>query len=162
MPITLTVNSIPYQYPVANDSPGWGQAATDWAAQVTLVLNDLKGPNDITQTSFTVQNNISSFTDVAGLSFNTGQVRSASIPYSIYRTATATPSGFSESGIINIVYDNLAAPGSKWSLIQYGMNGNSGVMFNVTDGGQVQYKSTNMSATGYSGTMRFRATALNQ
>lgn len=162
MPITLTVNNIPFQYPIPGDSPGWGAGATDWANEVTIVLNDLLGPADITETTFPISNNVTSFTDVSGLSFNTGTVRSAIIDYSVYRTSTANPSGFAESGSLGIVYDNLAGAGSKWSMTGYGLNGNSGVTFTITDAGQVQYKSSNINSVGYSGVMHFRAKTLSQ
>lgn len=162
MPITLIVNNIPYEYPIEGDSPGWGQPATDWATEVTLVLNELLGSSDIIQTPFVINNNVTSFTDILGLSFNTGLVRAANINYSVYRTSTANPSGHSETGVMNIVYDNLAAPGSKWQMVVYGIAGNSGVTFNITDAGQLQYKSSDIGSLGHSGTMHFRAKALNQ
>ncbi len=84
------------------------------------------------------------------------------IDYTVYRTSTASPSGNSEGGVISVVYDNLAAPGSKWSLVLYGGNGLSGVTFNITDSGQFQYKSSDIGATGYSGVMHFRAKTLSQ
>lgn len=161
MPVTLTVNNIPFEYPVPGDSPGWGQPATDWATQVTIALQDLQGLTDIPQKTFTISNNVTSFTDIAGLTFNTGLVRAAFIDYSVYRTSTGSPSGFSESGNINIVYDNLAAPGSKWRIVGGSIPGNSGVTFTITDAGQFQYKSTDMGA-GHSGNMHFRAKTLNQ
>lgn len=162
MPVTLTVNNIPFEYPIPGDSPGWGEGATDWATEVTTVLNDLLGPNDIIQNTFTVANNQTSPANVVGLIFNTGQVRAAIIEYSVYRTSTANPTGFTESGTLEIAYDNLAAPGSKWSLIGTDLNGLSGVTFSITDTGQVQYTSTDLGSTGYSGNMHFRARALNQ
>lgn len=161
MPQTLIVNNIPFQYPVPGDEPGWGQAASDWAAEVTDVLDDLLGPNDITQTSFTVQNNIAVATDIAGLIFNTGQVRAATIQYSVYRTSTSNPSGFAESGTINVVYDNAAGAGDKWSFTQ-SSNGLSGVTFSITDLGQFQYTSSDIGAAGYSGILKFRAQTLTQ
>lgn len=161
MPVTLTVNNIPFEYPVAGDSPGWGQAATDWATQVTIALQDLQGLTDIPQKTFTIQNNISTFTDVAGLSFNTGLVRGGFIDYSVYRTSTSNPSGVTEAGEIVVVYDNLAAPGSKWLMVQGPKAGTSGVTFTITDAGQIQYKSSNLGA-GHSGNMHFRAKTLNQ
>lgn len=160
MPVTLTVNNIPIEYPVAGDSPGWGQAATDWATQVTIALQNLQSPTDIPQKTFTIQNNIVSFADITGLTFNTGLVRAAFISFSIYRTSTAFPSGNAEAGYLTIVYDNLAAPGSKWLLVGSG-GGLSGITFNVTDAGQLQYKSTNLGP-GHSGNMHFRAITLNQ
>jgi hypothetical protein len=165
MPIELVVNNISYEYPISGDSPGWGQAATDWATEVTFVLNNLKGPNDILQTSFSspaFANNQVTPADIVGLSFNTGQVRAAFIQYSIYRTSTANPSGNAEAGMLIAVYDNLAGSGSKWSLTAGPISGNSGVTFSMTDAGQLQYTSSDIGATGYSAVMKFSAKALNQ
>lgn len=162
MPITLTVNNIPFEYPIPGDSPGWGQGASDWAEEVTFVLNNLLGPNDITETTFNIANNVSSFTNVNGLIFNTGEVRSATVAYSIYRISTSNMSGNTESGVMNLSYDNLASSGQKWSLIIGNVTGNSGVIFTVTDAGQIQYQSTDIGSAGYSGVMHFKATALSQ
>jgi len=162
MPITLTVNNQPFEYPIAGDSPGWGQPASDWAVAVTSVLTELFGPNDIIQTTFNIANNVSSVTDITGLFFNTGQVRSAVIEYSIYRMSTATPSGKSEAGIMIIVYDNMAGSGSKWSLTIGPVNGNSGVTFTITYAGQIQYVSTDIGSIGYNSTMKFSAKVLAQ
>jgi hypothetical protein len=162
MPITLTVNNQPFQYPVSGDSPGWGEGATDWATEVTLVLNSLLGPNDIIQSTIAVINNQVSAMNVVGLALNTGQVRSAIIEYSVYRTSTANPSGNSESGTMIATYDNLAASGMKWSLIITDINGYSGINFSILDNGQVQYTTNDINSVGYSGNMHFRARALNQ
>ncbi len=165
MPIELIVNGVPFEYPIPGDPPGWGQPATDWATEVTFVLNNLKGPNDILQTSFSspsFANNQSLPADIVGLSFNTGQVRAAFIQYSVYRISTANPSGHAEAGEMIAVYDNSAGSGSKWSLIVGPVSGSSGVTFSMTDTGQVQYTSTDINATGYSAVMKFKAIALNQ
>lgn len=162
MPVTLIINQIPFEYPIPGDSPGWGQGATDWSKEVTIVLNDLLGPNDITETTFPIANNVTAFGNIAGLLFNTGQVRGATIFYTIYRTSTANPSGHAESGTLNIVYDNAASAGSKWSLVGFNQNGNSGVTFTITDAGQFQYKSSDINSVGYSGVMHFKATTLGQ
>lgn len=161
MPVTLTVNNVPFEYPVPGDGQGWGQPASDWAVQVTAALQNLQGLTDIPQKTFTIQNNVSSFTDIAGLVFNTGLVRAAFITYGIYRTSTGTPSGSVECGTINIVYDNLASTGFKWRVAGGGMPGNAGVTFNITDAGQFQYKSSDLGS-GHVGNMHFRATTLNQ
>lgn len=161
MPVTLTVNNIPIEYPTAGDSPGWGQSATEWATQVTLALNNLQSPTDIPQTIFTIQNNITSFTNVVGLLFSPGLVRAAVINYSVYRTSTGSPSGNAESGNMVIVYDNLASSGNKWSLIGGNISGSAGVTFTITDLGQVQYKSSNLGS-GHVGSMHFIAKTLSQ
>lgn len=170
MPITLTVNNIPFSYPVPGDSPGWGQGATGWATEVTTVLNDLLSPDDIIQTSFALSNNVSSFTNIAGLSFNTGTVRSALIEYSIYRTyvVSSTPFDLAEAGQMLVVYQSLASPGSKWQMVIGPQVGSSGVTFTINDAGQIQYKSNNLNAAPYNGTgattgvIHFRAKTLNQ
>jgi hypothetical protein len=162
MPVTLTVNNIPFSYPVPGDSPGWGAGATAWATEVTTVLDNLLGPNDILQTTFPLANNVTSPTNVTGLIFNTGQVRAAFIEYSIYLTSTSNPSGQSEAGLMIAVYDNSAGTGNKWSLTMGPVNGDSGVTFTMTDAGQIQYQSPNIGATGFSGVIHFRATALAQ
>lgn len=161
MPVVLTVNNIPLEYPIPGDPPGWGQGATDWATQVTLALNNLQGSTDIPQRTFTINNNISTFTDITGFAFNTGLVRAAFIQYSVYRTSTSNPSGVSESGAMTLIYDNLASSGSKWLLVQGPKVGISGVTFNITDAGQLQYKSTNLGA-GHSANMHFQAKTLGQ
>jgi hypothetical protein len=162
MPISLVVNNISYEYPVPGDSAGWGQPATDWATEVTLVLNNIQGPNDIPQTTVSIANNIVSSTNITGLSFNTGQVRAAFIQYTIYRTSTSNPSGSTEAGYMIATYDNLAGSGSKWSLTMGPINGNSGVIFSITDLGQIQYTSTNIGSTGYVANIHFSAKSLNQ
>jgi hypothetical protein len=162
MPITLTVNDIPFQYPIAGDSPGWGEGATDWATEVTLVLNDLIGANDIIENTFIIPAVQSSPSNVVGLLFNTGQVRSAIIEYSIYRTSTSNQFGFAESGSLSIVYDDLAPSGTKWAMTGYGIAGNSGVTFSILDTGQIQFTATSIGSPGYSGNMHFRARSLGK
>lgn len=162
MPITLIVNNIPYQYPVPGDSPGWGQGATGWAEEVTAVLNDLVSPTDILPTTFSIANNNAVASNVTGLSFNTGLVRAAFIDYSVYRTSTSNPSGQSEGGQLIAVYDNSASTGNKWSLTQGPVNGNSGIIFSMTDAGQIQYTTTDIGTPGYSGVIKFSATTLGQ
>lgn len=157
---TLTVNGTPYSYPTSGDEPGWGESATGWAEEVTDVLDSLLSADDIIRTSFTIANNVTSDTDVVGLNFNTATVRSAVIEYNIYRTSTSTTSGNAESGLMTLVYDNNASSGNKWSLSVGNLAGNAGVTFNITDAGQVQYQSTDIGATGYSGTMIFRSKTL--
>jgi len=158
MPVNIVVNNIPISYPSPGDEPGWGESGTQFAVEVAEVLNSLVNANDILETTFSVANNITTFTNVAGLSFSTGQVRSAEIIYSIYRTSTLNPFGIVESGSMNVVYDGNAPVNEKWKFAVGNVAGpGAGVTFTITDAGQVQYKSTDIGAAGYSGEMRFRA-----
>lgn len=158
MPKTLIINNTPYNYPTAGDEPGWGGEATGWAEGVTNVLADLLGPNDILETAFNVANNQTSFADITGLIFNAASVREAQIRYSVFRVSTDNPSGHTESGTIQINYDNNAG----WSINQGNILGSSGVTFSITPAGQLQYKSTDIGSLNYIGTMKFRAKTLQQ
>lgn len=162
MSVTLTVNNTPYEYPASGDEPGWGEAATGWAQEVTDVLNSILTSDDILQTTFTVANNISVATNVTGLSFNIASARAAFVEYSIYRKSDSTTSGTAESGVMHLIYDTSAASGSRWTLVVSGIAGNAGVTFTITDAGQIQYKSTDIGATNYNGVMKFTARTLQQ
>lgn len=158
MPRVLIVNNIPFNYPTSGDEPGWGQDTTAWAVAVTQVLTDLLGPNDILETAFNIANNQVSFADVTGLTFNGASVRAANITYSAFRVSTANPSGNSETGTLQLDYDNNVG----WSINQGSILGNAGIVFTVTPAGQIQYKSTDINALNYVGTMKFRAKCLAQ
>ena len=158
MPKTLIVNNTPYSYPTSGDEPGWGGEATGWAEGVTNVLSDLLGPNDILETAFNIANNQTTFADVTGLVFNAASVRAAQITYSVFRVSTPNPSGFTETGTIQLIYDNNVG----WSINQGNILGSSGVVFQITPAGQIQYKSNDIGALNYNGTMKFRAKVLAQ
>lgn len=155
---TLIIDNTPYQYPTAGDEPGWGQGATGWAEAVTEVLNDLVGPNDILETAFSIANNQTSFVNITGLTFNGASVRAADITYSIFRVSSTNLSGHTETGTIQLIYDNNIG----WSINQGNILGNAGVLFDVTSLGQVQYKSSDIGALSYVGTIKFRAKCLAQ
>lgn len=89
----LTVNNITFNYPTSGDDPGWGGPATDWATEVTTVLNNVTAPDDILQIAFNVVNaqgdttDQSGAADIVGLQFNGASVRSATVDYAIYRVS---------------------------------------------------------------------------
>ena len=159
---TLIVNNTPYSYPTSGDEPGWGSDATGWAEGVTNVLSDLLGPNDILETAFNVANNQTDNTgangDVTGLIFNAASVRAVNISYSVFRISNTNLSGHTETGTIQLIYDNNVG----WSINQGNILGSAGITFTVTPAGQIKYKSTDIGSTNYSGTMKFRAKVLNQ
>lgn len=156
---TLVVNNKSFEYPEQGDDPQWGEPSTDWASEVTDVLNSLLAPGDILQTEFTVANNQSGSAEINGFLLNTGVVRSAVIDYSIYRISTSNPSGNAETGILLAVYDNSASSGNKW-LISQETDGNAGVTLSISDTGQFSYTSTDIGTLGYSGTMKFKSRSI--
>lgn len=155
MPTNLVVNNNTFAYPVPGDEPGWGEGATGWAEEVTTVLQGLDNGNDILQTSFNIANNTSSASDVVGLIFNSATVRSAVVSYSIYRKTDTNE--LAEVGELDLIYKNGGTIGSKWSIGREFSGNDAGLLFTMTDTGQVQYTSTNVTGTNYSGTMHFSA-----
>lgn len=148
----LTIQGNTYNYPDPGQDPGWGSDASDWAQAVTDVLNFLVNPGDILETSFTIQDNTSVAANINGLRFDSSIVRAANVSYSIIRN------GANQSGTLHLNYNSSAPAGSKWSL-QENRSGDVGVVFSITDLGQVQYMST---STGSTATIRFSARTLSQ
>lgn len=162
MSTPLTINNNTFNYPSPGDDPGWGENATGWASAVTTAINNLLGPGDIIETTFNIANNISTNTNIVGLLFNPTSVRAAVIEYSMYRRSNTNPSGTVEEGTITLIYDNDASAGNKWKLTREA-NFDAGIDIDIVDStGQLVYQSTNIGATGYSGTMKFRARTLSQ
>jgi hypothetical protein len=160
MPI-LTVGNQVFSYPNPGEESGWGEDATGWAEAVTEALSALISPGDILPTSLVVQNKQSSPADVTGLFFNSDTIRAANINYAIYRVSTSTNPGIAESGTLMIDLNDTDLVGQKWKLIQI-KNGDAGVAFSVTDGGQIQYLSTDIGLTGYTGVIDFSAKVLTK
>lgn len=161
MAVTLVINNKSFDIPSPGDDPGWGEDTTGWIVEANKVIADIFGPGDILESTFSVANNVASPLEIVGLFFDSSTVRAATIEYSIYRISTANPSGNTESGIIQMVYDNSASPGNKWSFTVEAVN-DAGVTFSISDVGQVSYVSTDINSVGYSGTMKFKASALAQ
>lgn len=161
MPIPLIIKGTTYQYSIPGEDPNWGQENTDWAQAVTNVLNTIVSDNDILETTATIANNIAIPTNVSQLQFDIGSVRAANIDYAIYRTSNDNPSGFSETGTIYLIYDDVPA---SWQLSQRSV-GNSEVVFSITSLGQIQYVSSDLdplSNGGYSGIITFQAKTLSK
>lgn len=148
----LTIQGSTFDYPDAGEEPGWGEDATAWAEAVTDVINFLVNPGDILETSFTLLDNTAVAANVVGMRFDSSIVRAANVNYSINRN------GANQSGTLHLNYNSSAAPGSKWTL-QENTSGDVGVVFSVTDLGQVQYTT---SSTGFNGAIKFTARTLSQ
>ena len=157
MAVELTVNGNVFQYPQPGEQPGWGEDSTAWSEAVTEVLDSLANANDILQTEFLLTNNQSSAANVNGLLFSTASVRTATIEYTVY-ISTSTQE-LAESGTMIVTYKNTAA---TWGIVQLSHLDDSGVIFSITNSGQVQYTTTNIAGTGYSGKLTFKAKTLAQ
>lgn len=114
-----------------------------------------------TTSSFVIANNQVAATDITGLLLSTSVDRSALIKYSVYRTTATSTSGNAETGTLKLVYDTNAGAGNKWLLSQVA-EGDAGIVFSVTDAGQLQYMSTNIAGASYSGVMKYNVRSLLQ
>jgi hypothetical protein len=145
MAITLIVNNTPFDYPENGEPAGWGEAATGWAQEVTTVLNSAVGPNDLLETSSIINDNQLTFADIDSFFFDATVVGSFVVNGNITRGSLYEE--FQLRGLNT---------GSSWTWTQEGQ-GEAGLTFNITNAGQVQYKSTN---AGVSGKIRFKGIAI--
>ncbi len=104
---------------------------------------------DISHTSFSITNNQSSASNVTGLAFANGTVRSAIVNYSITINAT---SPLFESGQLVLIQK-----GASWEILRgLTVGDNTSIVLTVTSAGQVQYTSANYA--GFTtGKINFRA-----
>lgn len=157
MSIPVTIQGSSYNIPEQGQSAPWGSDLTSLLQAMVTVLNDVVGPADILTTSFTIANNQSSVANVTGLVFDNTEVRSAIVSYSISRSTTTTE--YSECGQLMLTRNSSAG---TWEMARYAV-GDAGVVFSVTNAGQVQYTSSNMSSgTGYASKLKFNAKAFLQ
>jgi len=156
MAISVIIDGSTYSIPVQGQNPAWGSDLSDLLVAITNVLNFTVGLSDILLTNFTVANNQASVADITGLSFDSTVVRSAIISYSLYRSTAS--SELSECGQIYVTYLSTAA---TWTIAQ-NFTGLSGVVFSITNAGQVQYTSSNLSGASYVGKLKFTAKSFLQ
>ena len=150
----LVVGNETFLYPENGTSPieDWGQNASDWAQAITDIVGDIFAPGDITLTTFPLSDNITSFTNIVGLKFSTTTILAAKVEYTIKRIVGATT--YTEYGVILGTFD-----GTIFSISQEAV-GDAGITFDVTNLGQFQYKSTNLSHT--SCILKFKASTIAQ
>lgn len=157
--ITVTVQGTQYQIPIADANPPYGEQLQDYLVAIATALGSIVGPADISETTATVANNQTSASNIVGLSFDPSTVRAAFIDYAIYRMTGS--SVLKEAGELVVLYDAAASVNNKWTFTR-DSNNDAGVVFTITDGGQLQYASSNMSGSGYVGKVIFRARGILQ
>jgi hypothetical protein len=107
---------------------------------------------DLNQTSFATANNQAAAANVTGFAFANASVRSFKAQVSVAIDATAD---------LFEVFELLGIQrGSDWALAVASTGDDSGIVFSITNAGQVQYTSTNVSGFS-SGVMKFRAQVTN-
>lgn len=137
---TLQIGSNIYTIPEEGDNPGWGEDLTAFFEGIADALENVQGPNDILITSAPLTNNQSTFANVSGLQFNTAQVQAIEVKYLIIRVYDAGASTVTESGTITGNYDGATF------FISTQHVGDAGITFDITNTGQIQYKSSDLTS----------------
>ncbi len=103
---------------------------------------------DLPEDSFSTANNQSSPANVTGFAFANAEVRSFKALASVEIDA--------DDDLFEVFDIQAIQKGSSWDLAAVSTGDNSGIIFSITAGGQVQYTSTNVSGFA-SGLIKFRA-----
>jgi hypothetical protein len=106
--------------------------------------------NQQTQFSFTIANNQVAASDVTDLIFDGTVDNSFSLDYSIARSSSLT--SLAQAGRLRGIYN---ATTISWILSDDFTGDNAGVTFSITAAGQIKYTSTNITGTGYVGTLSY-------
>lgn len=155
MPKILIIGNQEFEFPVEGENASWGEQVTDWATAVTEALETVQKPNDLLDTTAAINNNQTTFSNIPGFSFDTSQVISIEAKYIINRSTVSPSVKITESGKIEGNFD-----GTSWKISISG-EGEADVEFDITPSGQIQYKSSNMTGSGYVGQIIFSAKVFN-
>lgn len=153
--IRVNIGGTLYEVPEPGESPNWGREATDTIVALADVLNTLFTDGDILSTRYSISNNVEVFENVNGLLFNSNQVTSAIVTYSVNRSVAGTV--ITEYGGLYLNYKEDAPLDEKWSLSRVIYSGDAGIVFRCTDLGQVIYSTTDLAGLDYSGEIIFSA-----
>lgn len=121
-----------------------------------LIINPVASSTAIyvvdSDVSFTIANNQISPSDVTALLFDGVITRGFILDYSIYRKTDTALSAVSQIGELRGTFNtqNLT-----WYIANNSYGQNSGVTFSIQPSGQIQYTSTDISGTNYTGTMKY-------
>ena len=154
MSIQLQVGNDVFNFPQQGETAPWGEDVTAWAEAVTDALTTVQGPNDILITQAPLANNQTTLANIAGLTFNTGQVQAINVPFLVKRTYDSGSTVVTESGAIIGNYN-----GTEF-VISIDSVGDSGIEFDITNGGQIQYKTSSL-ANHIESVIYFKATTID-
>ncbi len=151
----LLIGTQEFEIPEQGDGPDYGESLSDYFEAVSEALSTVQQPNDILTTSASILNNQTTFADISGFIFNSSEVISINSEFIIQRSTVSPASKLVESGFIQGNYN-----GATWSFSVESV-GNSGVEFNITSAGQLQYRTSNLTGSSYSGLITFRGKVFN-
>ena len=140
----LQIGKEVFDYPQQGTGAGYGEDATAWAEQVTKVLAEFSGPNDILLTQANLSNNQITPANITGLLFDLGRVQHVIIEFLIkiiyHPTLIPLTTAIKlESGQIIGNYDGIDF------IINTRSAGEAGVTIGVNNLGQFTYTSDNLT-----------------
>ena len=155
MPKILTIGTENFEIPLQGENGDYGEQLTDFFEAVSNALSTVQQPNDVTVQTAIILNNQATFADISGFIFDSSQVISINAEGIIKRSTVSPAVSLVEDVIIRGNFN-----GSSWvySVIS---QGNAGIEFNITDAGQLQYKTSSITGTSYSGAITFRGKVFN-
>lgn len=156
MAIQVTISGTTYSIPQAGDPPDWGAQITSILQALAAASTTTNAPGDITTTSFSIANNVTSSAPITGLNFDPAIVRSSTVTYSIDRSAGGVE--LAEQGYLLVSYNTTT---NGWELARYGSGSDAGLTFTISSG-QISYKSSNLIGASYQGLMKFSAKSSSQ
>lgn len=105
----------------------------------------------LVQQTQTISNNVTT-QSVTALLYDSSTMRGSHVRYVVDRGSDTTSNRVRQIGELIISYDRA---NTKWLISEGVMQGDAGVTFSITTGGQVQYTSTNISGANYYGNIYF-------
>lgn len=135
-------------FSLATLTQGSGITITNGAGSITIAANSQANPNDIPDTAFTLANNQTSAADVTGFVFSNAAVRGFQALASVARDAT--------SDVFEVFTIRGIQKGASWDMDVTSTGDDSGIVFSITNAGQIQYTSSDL-AGHVSSKVTFRA-----
>lgn len=136
---------------ISFDNVASGLTATDVQAALDEIVSSIGGigsPGDIDETSFSLANNQTSDANVTGFAFSNAVVRSFEALVIVEIDATAD--------LYEQFHLNGIQRGADWAMSVESEGDDSGIIFSITNAGQVQYQSANVAGFA-TGVIKFRA-----
>lgn len=156
MAIQIIISGTTYNIPVQGEEEPWGPSITSILQALAAASTTTNAPGDITTTSFSIANNISSPSPITGMNFDPAIVRSSTVTYSIDRSAGGVE--LAEQGFLLVSYNTTS---NSWELARYGSGSDAGLTFTISSG-QISYTSSNLTGSSYQGLMKFSAKSSSQ
>jgi hypothetical protein len=162
----LIIKGTPINLPDSGQAPNWAPAVIEAFEALTEAVNAVSGSFDVPpQVQNIDSNNISSNIDMNNLIFPPGEVRAATVYYSVYRKTEDNIPGdgeeLVEAGTLELSYNNSRPINQKWELVRISQ-GDAKIAFNITDLGQVRFSTTSLTGntSTHTGILSYRAISI--